>query len=192
MIQAYRASAAWTDWNVGRVLDALERLKLADNTIVVFFGDHGYHLGEKGKWSKHGSLFEVGARVPLVVRLPGAAGNGRACGRTVQLLDLYPTLAELCGLPVPAGLEGHSFAALLRDPEAAWPNAAFTITAGGGRSVRTERWRYAEWNGGQAGAMLFDHQRDPHEMTNLAADPAHGPVVAEMKALLAARFSSVP
>ena len=106
-------SASFTDWNVGRVLNALDRLKLADKTIVVFFGDHGYHLGEKGKWSKHNSLFEVATRVPLIVRVP-AAGNGHACGRTVQFVDLYPTLNELCGLSPPTGLEGHSFVAVER------------------------------------------------------------------------------
>jgi arylsulfatase A-like enzyme len=187
MIQAYRASASWTDWNTGRVLDALDRLGLAEKTIVVFFGDHGYHLGEKGKWSKHGSLYEVGARVPLIVRWPGAGGNGQACERTVQFVDVYPTLAELCSLPQPVGLEGHSFSALLRDPKAAWSHPAFTVAKAGGavaRSVRTERWRYAEFGGPEGGAMLFDHDRDPHEMKNLANDPAQAAVVAEMKTLL--------
>ena len=187
MIQAYRASASWTDWNVGRVLDALDRLGLAEKTIVVFFGDHGYHLGEKGKWSKHGSLYEVGARVPLIVRLPGTGGNGRACGRTVQFVDVYPTLAELCGLTPPPGLDGRSFAALLRDPQAAWPHPAFTVAkvAGGvARAVRTERWRYAEYPGPGGGAMLFDHDADPHEMKNLADDPAQAAVVAELQTLL--------
>ena len=81
MIQAYRASASWTDWNIGRVLDALDRLGLAEKTIVVFMGDHGYHLGEKGKWSKHGSLYEVGARVPLIVRLPKCGGQRQGAAR---------------------------------------------------------------------------------------------------------------
>lgn len=187
MIQAYRASASWTDWNIGRVLDALDRLGLAQKTIVVFFGDHGYHLGEKGKWSKHGSLYEVGARVPLMIRLPGAAGNGKMCERTVQLVDLYPTLADACGLPQPAGLEGHSLTSLLRDPGTAWSHPAFTVyrlPAGVARAVRTERWRYAEYPGDPGGSMLFDHTNDPHEMKNLAADPAQAAVVTEMKALL--------
>ncbi|HEY6169395.1 MAG TPA: sulfatase [Verrucomicrobiae bacterium] len=187
MIRAYRASAAWTDWNIGRVLDALVRLDLADQTIVVFFGDHGYHLGEKGKWSKHNSNFEVAARVPLIVRLPGASGNGRACGRTVSFVDVYPTLAELCGLPKPTGLEGHSFSALLWDPSAKWDHPAFTVAKNGGffgRSVRTERWRYTEWDGGKSGAVLFDHDADPHEMKNLADDAKHAKTLAEMKALL--------
>jgi iduronate 2-sulfatase len=184
MIQAYRASASWTDWNTGRVLDALERLGLAKNTIVIFFGDHGYHLGEKGKWSKHGSLYEVGARVPLVVRLPGAAGNGKVCARTVQLLDVYPTLAELCGLPKQTALEGHSFATLLNDPAAAWDHPAFTVTNTGGKAVRTERWRYAEFPGEEPHAMLFDAKADPHEMKNLAGDAQHAKVVEQMQALL--------
>jgi arylsulfatase A-like enzyme len=187
MIRAYRASASWTDWNIGRVLDALERLQLADKTIVVFFGDHGYHLGEKGKWSKHNSLFEVATRVPLVIRVPGGKGNGQVCRRTVQLLDLYPTLAELCGLGTPAGVEGHSIASLLNSPSETWEHPALSVARNGqtfGRSIRTDRWRYSEWNDGRAGAVLFDHQADPHEMKNLASDPQHAATVAELKARL--------
>jgi uncharacterized sulfatase len=151
------------------------------------FGDHGYHLGEKGKWSKHNSLFEVAARVPLIVCLPGGVA-GKSSPRTVQLLDIYPTLVELCGLPAPAGLEGHSLAPLVKDPQAAWLHPAYTVCRSGGafgQSVRTERWRYSEWNGGDSGAVLFDEAADPHEMKNLAADPAQAKVVAELKALLA-------
>lgn len=184
MIQAYRASASFTDWNVGRVLEALDRLRLADKTIVVFFGDHGYHLGEKGKWSKHGSLYEVGTRVPLIVRLPGAAGNGQPCARTVQLMDVYPTLAELCGLTLPSGPEGHSFASLLQNPKAAWAHPALSVARvprGFARAIRTDRWRYAEY---PDGAMLLDHQADPHERTNLASDPQHASTVQELKAQL--------
>jgi iduronate 2-sulfatase len=189
VIRAYHASASFADWNVGRVLDALDRLGLAEKTVVIFFGDHGYHLGEKGKWSKHNSLFEVAARVPLLFRLPGAAGNGKACGRTVQFLDLYPTITELCGLPTPDGLQGHSFASLLRNPQGPWDHPAFTVAKNGkyfGQSVRTERWRYSEWDGGKSGAVLFDEAADPHEMKNLAEDPTQAKVVAEMKALLKA------
>ena len=185
MIRAYHASASWVDWNIGRVLDALDQLKLADNTIIVFFGDHGYHLGEKGKWSKHGSLFEVGARVPLIICLPGA--NGQVCKRTVEFVDLYPTLTELCGLPQPAGLEGQSLAPLLADPQAAWSHPALTVAnsrSGLGKSIRTERWRYSEWDDGRAGAVLFDHDQDPHEMKNLAADPRYAETVTELKSQL--------
>ncbi len=187
VIRAYHASLTFTDTQIGRVLATLDRLKLRDKTVIVFFGDHGYHLGEKGKWSKHNSVFEVAARVPMIVCAPGAAA-GKSSPRTVQLLDIYPTLAELCGLAPPAGLEGHSLAPLVKDPQAPWPHPAYTVcmNAGArGQSVRTERWRYSEWNGGGAGAVLFDEQADPHEMKNLADDPAHKQVVAEMKGLLA-------
>ena len=187
MIRAYHASLTFADEQIGRVLAALDRHKLREKTIIVFFGDHGYHLGEKGKWSKHNSLFEVAARVPMIVCLPGGTA-GKSSPRTVQLLDIYPTLVEFCGLPPLAGQEGHSLAPLLKDPQAAWSHPAYTVCKSGqalGRSVRTERWRYSDWDEGAAGAVLFDEQSDPHEMKNLAADPAHKDVVAEMKALLA-------
>ena len=103
MLQAYYASMSWTDWNVGRVVAELDRLGLRENTVIVFWGDHGYHLGEFGKWAKHGSLFETGTRVPLIVVAPGAKGNGTAAPVPVQSLDIYPTLCELCGLKPPAG-----------------------------------------------------------------------------------------
>jgi arylsulfatase A-like enzyme len=191
MIRAYWASVSWMDSNVGRVLGELDALGLRDKTVIVFWGDHGYHLGEKGKWSKAYSVFEVGARVPLIVAVPGAKGNGRACARVVQSLDIYPTLCELCGLPKPAGLEGHSLAPLLADPNAVRDHPAYTLTTapGGGPrlagvAVRTQRYRYAEWDGGRGGAMLFDHDADPHELKNLADDPRHADVRAEHARLL--------
>ncbi len=188
VMRAYYASTTFTDANVGRVLDALDRLKLRDRTIIVFWGDHGYHLGEKGKWSKHNSLFEVGTRVPLMIVMPGAKGNGKASPRVVEAVDLYPTLAELCGLPQPPGLAGQSLRPLLDNPRAKWNQPAYTVTQiqnNIGKAVRTERWRYAEWPSGEdGGAMLFDRAHDPHELKNLANDPAHAKVVKEMKALL--------
>lgn len=183
MIAAYSACVSFVDAQVGRVLDALERLGLREKTVVVFFGDHGFHLGEKGKWSKHGSLYEAGTRVPLLVSAPGLA-RGRACGRPVELVDLYPTLADLCGLPAPAGLEGKSLRPLLENPEAAWDKPARAFSKHGrvlGRAVRTERWRFVDWGGE---AELYDHSSDPHEMKNLAADPAHAETVRELKGLL--------
>jgi arylsulfatase A-like enzyme len=195
MIRAYWASLTWTDWNVGRVMAELDRLALREKTIVVFWGDHGYHLGEKGKWSKHGSLFEVGTRVPLIVIAPGAKGNGRASTRIVQSLDIFPTLAELCGLPSPKGLQGHNLAPLLADPRAEWKHPAFSVIGSGGKpagiAVRTERFRYAEYDGGKAGAMLFDHESDPHETKNLADDPNFAAVRKELAALVEKHLTDV-
>ena len=195
VIRAYRASASWTDWNMGRVLDALERLGLADSTIVVFAGDHGYHNGEKGRWGKT-TVFEIALRVPLIIRVPGAAGNGKASPRLVQLLDLYPTLCKLCGLAPPSDLPGHSLVTLLNSPDSVWPWPACSMakTGGGpiGYSVRTEKWHYAEWNGGKDGAVLFDPQADPHEVKNLAGDSNQQAVIAEMKSILAKTFGTMP
>ena len=131
-------------------------------------------------------MFEVGTRVPLIIAVPG--GRAQATARNVELQDLYPTLADLCGLPRPqAGVRGRSLAPLLKNPRARWQHPAHTVTMFQnrlGRAVRTERFRYAEWDGGSAGAMLFDETRDPHELKNLAEDPAHAKTVQEMKKLL--------
>ena len=194
MKRAYWASVSFVDAQVGRVLAALKETGLDRNTIVVFWGDHGYHLGEKGKWAKHNSLFEIGTRVPLMISVPGSAANGRVCERVVESVDLYPTLADLCGLRAPDGLEGASLKPLLRDPSAPWDRPAFTFALVQGllgRAVRTDRWRYAEWDEGKAGAFLFDRSNDPHELKNLVADPMHGATVAAMKQKLA-RFPGKP
>lgn len=189
VIRGYLAATSWTDWNVGRVLAELDRLKLRESTIVVFVADHGYQLGEKGKWSKAGSLFEGSTRVPLLVAAPGAAGNGHACARVVQSLDLYPTLAELCALAPPEGLEGASFASLLQQPTRAWDRPAYSVWSENGATlhgvaVRNERWRYAEFGfEGENGALLLDAQEDPHELRNLADDPQHADVRQQLSAL---------
>lgn len=175
MIRAYRASTSWTDWNVGRVLAELDQQNLRDKTIVVFWGDHGYHLGEKGKWSKHGSLYDIGTRVPLIVSAPTKAGNGKSSPRTVESLDIYPTLCELCALTTPEGLQGQSFAALLDDPNGPWSHPAISVHGTNkkvaGATIRNERFRYAEYDDGKAGVMLIDEQADPQELKNLADDP---------------------
>jgi arylsulfatase A-like enzyme len=130
VIRAYLASISWADWNVGRVIAELDRLGLRDNTIIVFLADHGYQLGEKGKWSKAGSLFEMGTRVPLIIHAPGATGNGKASTRIVQSLDLYATLAELCGFALPVGNEGVSLGPLLVKPEEKWERPAYGARMG--------------------------------------------------------------
>lgn len=174
MIRAYLAATSWVDFNVGRVLAEVDRLNLWTNTVVVFWGDHGYQLGEKGKWSKAGSLFEQGARTPFIIRAPQAKGNGHPSPRVVEALDFYPTLVALAGLPPIKGLDGRSLVPLLNQPDAPWEHPAYTVWSENGRTlhgvaVRTERWRYAEYEDG--GAMLLDQQNDPQELRNMANDP---------------------
>src|ERR1035437_1542433 len=127
VIRAYIASISWVDWNVGRVIAELDRLGLRDNTIIVFAVDHGYQLGEKGKWSKAGSLFEMATRVPLMISVPGAKGNGQSCTRIVESLDIYPTLVELGGLPPQRKIEGTSLAPLRPQPLAEWDKPGCSI-----------------------------------------------------------------
>jgi iduronate 2-sulfatase len=160
-IQSYYAATSFMDAQVGRILDALDRLKLRENTIVVFLGDHGFHLGEHGSWHKL-SLYNESARVPLIISLPGSKQAGRSCARTVELVGIYPTLAEICGLTSPPNLDGKSFSALLDNPHQPWDQPAFIQTKiNGGRSIRTEKWFYAMWNDNSS--ELYDTETDPHE-----------------------------
>jgi iduronate 2-sulfatase len=166
---AYYATISFMDAQVGRLLNALDRLGLSENTIVVFWSDHGYNVGQHGQWMKQ-SLFENSARVPLILSVPNGL-KGAASDRTVELLDIYPTLAELCGLKAPGDLQGQSLVPLLKNPMASWEKPAYTQVRRGeifGRSVRTERWRYNEWDGGAKGKELYDHENDPDEFHNLA------------------------
>lgn len=186
-LQSYYAGVSFTDRNVGRLMAELDRLKLWDSTVVVFIGDHGYHLGERGWWNKH-TLYDRSCRAPLIVCAPGIK-PGVARG-LVEFVDLYPTIADLCGLKMPQPGAGRSFRAQLEDPSRPGKPAAYTMVTRGeknsGRSVRTERWRYIAWNAGRDGEELYDHEHDPEEMKNLAADPRHATVLAEMKQRLAA------
>jgi iduronate 2-sulfatase len=197
-VQAYFASISFMDAQVGRVLDALDRLGLADNTIVVFTSDHGYHLGEHGLWQKM-SLFEESARVPLIVAAPKGKRGGVAAA-PVGLIDLYPTLTELCAVRRPNNLQGQSLVPILQDPSVKGRNWTLTqVSRGGGPnraavttnvgadgprffgySLRTPRWRYTEWDGGKQGRELYDHDSDPKELTNLADSPSHTATIAEL------------
>jgi iduronate 2-sulfatase len=182
-IQAYHASISHMDAQLERVLKALDALDLSKDTIVVFTSDHGYNLGHHGLWQKQ-SLFEQATRVPLVIAGPGVSEGGKPCGRPAELVDLFPTLAEMCGVTPPAKLSGQSLVPQLKNVTAVGRNVAFSMVRGG-RSIRTERWRYTEWEGGKDGVELYDHNNDPVEMKNLAGDPAQAATVAELKALLA-------
>jgi uncharacterized sulfatase len=187
-LQAYYASISFVDANVGKLLDALDRLGLAENTIVVFWSDHGYGNGEHGQWMKQ-TVFEAATRLPLIFRVPGAKAKGKGCARTVELLDLYPTLADLCGLKdVPANLHGKSLRPLLDNPAGKWDRPAVSQVSRGqkvtGYSIRTERYRFTEWNGGQEGEELYDYQTDPKEMKNLAKSNAHAKLKTELQARL--------
>jgi iduronate 2-sulfatase len=192
------------DAQVGRILDALDRLQLTDRTIIVFTSDHGYHLGEHGLWQKQ-SLFEESSRVPLLIAAPGTAA-GQVCRAPVSHVDLFPTLTELCGIQPPAGLQGQSLLPLLKDNQATSRGWALTQVVRGnnagnatkkkqtatdagssrlfGYSIRTQRFRYTEWDAGRAGRELYDHQSDPRELTNLAEHPDHAATVTELTALL--------
>ena len=184
--RAYYAAISFVDAQIGRLLDAVDRLGLRENTIIVFWSDHGYHLGEHGLWFKQ-SCFEESARVPLIISVPGQKTTGQASSRLVELVDLYPTLANLAGLTPPAHLEGVSLCPLIENPQAQWEHAAYTQVQRGanpGHSVRTERWRYTEWTFGKQGAELYDHDRDPHELHNLVGEAKYADVVARMKTLL--------
>ncbi len=183
--QAYYAAISFVDAQIGRVVDALDRLGLRDNTIIVFWSDHGYSLGTHGLWMKQ-NLFEDAARVPMIFAGPGIKA-GTPSPRIVEFVDVYPTLADLAGLTPPANLAGASLRPLLAKPDAPWERPAFTQVQRGdfpGHSVRTARWRYTEWDGGAQGVELYDEQADAGEMKNLAADPAHAATVAQLKALV--------
>lgn len=183
-VRGYYASMSFVDAQVGRLLEALQKNGVADNTIVVFMSDHGYNLGEHNHWEKM-VLWRESTRVPLVIYAPKAKGNGKASTKLVELLDVYPTLADLAGLPPPKGVEGHSLRPLFNDPNAAsWDYPART-QVGENLSVRFENWRYSEWGkGGVNGAELYDLKADPSESHNIAADPRNAAVVAKLKAML--------
>ena len=194
-LRGYYASVSYMDEQVGRALDALERLGIADNTVVAFFGDHGWSLGEHTHWQKMGLMEEV-VRAPLIVSAPGAKAAGRKSKALVEFVDIYPTLAELGGLQAPDTLEGTSLTPLLDDPDREWKRAAFSQVEWEdriyGRTVRTDRYRYIAWEGDGGGEELYDHAADPGELHNVAADEAHAGALAEHRNILKAGPSEPP
>ncbi len=185
--RAYQACCSYVDYNIGLVLEALKGNGLEDNTVVVLWSDNGFMVGSLGRWGKN-SLWEESCRVPLIVAVPWIAENaGKPCSRFVEFVDIYPTLADVCGLPKPE-TEGLSMTPLLRDPEHPWKRAAFTTCQDQeekyiGRGLRTEKWRYSEYDGPEH-AELYDRIADPGEMNNLAEKEEYAAVVAELSNLL--------
>lgn len=202
-VQAYYASISFMDEQVGKVIDALDRLGLSANTIIVFTSDHGYHLGEHGLWQKQ-SLFEESTRVPLIIAGPGVAKPGSVAKTPVGLIDLYPTLTELSGVKVPVTIQGQSLVPILKDVTVkgrgwslsqvvrgggfkrfgASPSVGDNVPRFFGYSLRTPRWRYTEWDEGKEGKELYDHESDPKELTNLAEAPEHTATVKELSGQL--------
>ncbi len=183
LLEAYYASISFMDAQVGRVLDELEELGLADNTIVVFTSDHGYLLGHHHKFQKQ-HLFEEATRVPFIVSVPWMKNqHGKATTHITELIDLYPTLAELSGLTAPRRLQGKSMLPLLKNPKSdEWKKElAFTISRSGGESIRTPQWRFTQWDYGKGGLELYDLKNDPGEFNNLAQDSKHAGQLEKMK-----------
>jgi arylsulfatase A-like enzyme len=176
-VQGYLASIAFMDATLGKLIDAFDDSPHAANTNIVLWSDHGWHLGEKLHWRKF-SLWEESTRNVLAFVAPGITRPGGRSPRTVSLIDIYPTLIELCGLPARAGLEGVSLGPLLRDPNAAWPRPAITTYGRNNHSIRSERWRYTRYSDG--GEELYDHNVDPLEWENLAGRPQYATIQREL------------
>ena len=196
LIHGYYAATSYVDAQIGKLLDELERLGLADKTVVVLWGDHGWQLGDHGLWCKH-TNFEIAARAPLIFRVPGQKEPGAKTEALAEFVDIYPTLCDLCELPLPEGLEGTSLVPVIRDPQRAWKTAAFSQYPRGramGYSMRTDRYRYTEWlprGGGEPVAReLYDHQEDPQENVNLAGRPENKQLVAGLSKQLKAGWKA--
>lgn len=187
-LRGYYAAISFVDAQVGRLLDALHRLDLVQNTTIVFWADHGFMVGEHGQWEKM-MLFEPSARVPFIMAGAGISAADKGCKRTSEHLDIYPTLAEICDLKdVPTNLQGRSLVPLLQNPDARWDHPAIsqvTRRSGSaptmGYSVRTERYRYTMWAGGAQGEELYDYQTDPRELKNLAHDSNSSGLKAKLR-----------
>lgn len=179
-VQSYLASVSFADHCLGMVLDALLSSEHADNTIVVLFSDHGFHLGEKQRWAKR-SLWEDGTRVPVVISAPGFKTNQRT-NQPAELLDLFPTLLQLAGLPADASQQGQSLVPLMKDPDTDWNHPAITSFGPGNFAIRSQRYRFIEYYDGSR--ELYDLSNDPHEWTNIVANPENESVVAKHAAFL--------
>ena len=189
LIRAYYASTSYVDALVGQAIGELDRLGLRDRTVIILWGDHGWQLGEHGLWCKH-TNFETSARVPMICSSPGQKAKGGKSRALTEFVDIYPSLVDLCGLPMPDGLEGASFAPLMDSPDRPWKKAAFSQYPRGrymGYSMRTDRYRYTEWGRlGEppVGVELYDHQRDSAENVNIANRPENKELVTKLSTML--------
>ncbi|MBN1417953.1 MAG: sulfatase [Planctomycetes bacterium] len=194
-LHGYLAAVSYIDAQVGRLLAALDETGLAKTTIVCLWGDHGYYMGEHGWWGGKHNNYEGATRAPLIIACPGKTAGSHTAA-LVDFVDIYPSLVDLCGLPVPDGLEGMSFAPLIADPRRAWKEAAFSQYPRGGylgTAMRTDRYRYVEWTdeeGKVAAVELYDHERDPAENENIASRPEHRDLLAGLARQLRARAKS--
>lgn len=183
-VRAYQASATFADAQVGKILDALEKSAYANNTIIVLWSDHGYHLGEKRHWEKF-ALWEKATHVPFIIVAPGITRPGSRCRQPVSLAAIYPTLVELCGLPLKQGLDAPSLVPLLKDPETAWEYPALMTYEKGNHAVRSGQWRYIRYADGTE--ELYDRESDPQEWHNIADNPAHAALKKELAQWLPAQ-----
>ncbi|HRE04209.1 MAG TPA: sulfatase [Opitutaceae bacterium] len=198
LLHGYYACVTFVDAQIGRLLTELKRQGLTDNTIVLVYGDHGFHLGENGQWGKL-TNFEIATRCPLIVSAPKARAPGSLTDALVELVDVFPSLCDIAGLPQPDNLEGHSFADLLDAPDRAGKDAAFSQYPRGdimGYSLRTDRYRFTRWpagaaTGGVVATELYDHATDPGETVNLAENPDYRPLIARLTARLEAGWRGV-
>ncbi|HVA47348.1 MAG TPA: sulfatase [Pirellulales bacterium] len=189
-VRAYLATIAFCDAMVGRLLDGLEKSPHRENTIVVFWGDHGWHLGEKRHWRKF-ALWEEATRAPLIYVVPGVTTAGGVCRRPVDFMTVYPTLCDLAGIAVPKHVEGPSLRALLADPQSPWEPPALTTYHRDNHSLRSEKWRYIRYADG--GEELYNHDADEYEWTNLAPGPQYASIKADLaKWLPAVNHAELP
>ena len=174
-VQGYLAAISYCDAMIGRLMEAFDRSAHKDNTIIVFWGDHGWHLGEKQHWRKF-ALWEEATRAPLIWVVPGLTRPNSVCDRTVDFMSIYPTLTDLCAISTPKHVEGESIRTLLADPRATWDKSALTTYRFKNHAVRTQGWRYIRYANGDE--ELYDEGSDPFEWTNLARDPRHASTMA--------------
>ena len=179
-VQAYMANVTFVDDCLGVLMDGLNKSKYADNTIVVLWGDHGWHLGEKKRFGKC-LLWQESSRVPLMIKVPGVTKNNKTCNGVVNLIDLYPTLSDLCDIPINPENDGRSFAKLIANPDMEWNEPTLTTWLYGNHRIYDGRYSYINWRGGDE---LYDHKKDPMEHNNLAQNPEYAQIMAGLKAHL--------